>query len=150
MAVETYGFSVGSIRYHPTSKKHLLDVSYPIMEPAGVIRAVISAAVDLSWLSHMTVDNHLYSGATFSLVNRDAIVLQRYPEGSDWMGKSILLEGADSKLIANNAEQTTELTGADGVHRLFAFSPLKNAIGRQLTYAAIDIPVRTAFIKTRA
>jgi signal transduction histidine kinase/HAMP domain-containing protein len=65
------------------------------------------------------------------------------------MGKSILLEGADSKLIANNAEQTTELTGADGVHRLFAFSPLKNAIGRQLTYAAIDIPVRTAFIKTR-
>jgi signal transduction histidine kinase/HAMP domain-containing protein len=149
MAVETYGFSVGSIRYHPTSKKHLLDVSYPIMEPAGVIRAVVSAAVDLSWLSHMTVDNHLYSGATFSLVNRDAIVLQRYPEGSDWMGKSILLEGADSKLIANNAEQTTELTGADGVHRLFAFSPLKNAIGRQLTYAAIDIPVRTAFIKTR-
>jgi signal transduction histidine kinase/HAMP domain-containing protein len=148
-AVETFDFAVGNIRFHGGSKKLLLDVSYPIMEPAGVIRAVISAAVDLSWLSHITVDNHLYPGATFSLINQDGIVLQRYPEGLDWLGKSILGEGADGRTVAGNAAETAELTGADGVRRLFAFSPLKNAFARQPAYAVIDIPVETAFVKTR-
>jgi signal transduction histidine kinase len=147
-AVETFDFAVGSIRFDRGSKKPLLDVSYPIMEPAGAIRAVISAAVDLSWLSHMTVDNHLYPGTTFSLVNRDGIVLQRYPEGLDWVGKSII-EASDAKIVAANGAETNVLTGVDGVRRLFAFSPLQNALGGQATYAVIDVPVKTALVKTR-
>ncbi|MGH7796162.1 MAG: ATP-binding protein [Candidatus Binatia bacterium] len=148
-SVETFDFSVGNIRYHAASKKILLDVSYPVMEPAGVLRAVVSAAVDLSWINHITVDSHLYPGATFSLVNGDGIVLLRYPGGLNWIGRSILLEGTDPKIVSAGGGETIELTGADGVRRLFAFSPLKNAVGRQPTYAAIDLPATLAFAKTR-
>ena len=147
-AVQAYDFSVGNIRYHPASKKLLLDVSYPVMQPAGVLRAVVSAAVDLSWIHHIAVDGHLYPGATFSLVSGDGVVLLRYPEGLEWMGKSLLGEGGEPKSVSNGAGETIELAGLDGVRRLFAFSPLKNAVGRQLTYAAIDLPVSIAFAKT--
>jgi len=149
-SVETFDFSVGDIRYHRASKKILLDVSYPVMEPAGVLRAVVSAAVDLSWLNHATVDSHLYPGATFSLVNGDGVVLMRYPEGLHWIGKSMLVEGSDPKIVAAGAGETIELTGSDGIRRLFAFSPLKNSVGRQPTYAAIDLPATLAFAKSRA
>ena len=148
-SVETYDFSVGHIRYHPGSKKILLDVSYPVMASPGVLRGVVSAAVDLSWINHITVDNHLYPGATFSLVNADGIVLLRYPGGLDWVGKPVVLDGIDSKIVARDAAETVELTAADGVRRLFAFSPLKNSVGRQPVYAAIDLPAALAFVETK-
>jgi signal transduction histidine kinase/HAMP domain-containing protein len=148
-SVETFDFTVGNLRYHPTGSKILLDVAYPVSTQPGVVRAVLSAALDLSWINHATVDGHLYPGATFTLVSSSGLVLLRYPGGADWVGKSIFSEAVEKSIASRDIEKTIEATGADGVARLFAFTRLKNPVGGQTVYAAIDLPTTLAFAKTK-
>jgi signal transduction histidine kinase/HAMP domain-containing protein len=148
-SVETYDFSVGNLRYHPASAKILLDVGYPVSEQPGVVRAVVSAALDLSWINHVTVDSHLYPGATYTLVSSTGTVLLRYPEPTDWIGKPLFAEAAEQSLASRNTEKTIEANGPDGVRRMFAFSRLKNPVGGQTVYAAIDLPATLAIAKTK-
>ncbi len=148
-SVETYDFAVGKLRYYPGDSRVLLDVSYPVLDGPGVVRAVISAALDLSWINHVVVDQHLYPGVTFSLLSTEGVVLLRYPAARDWIGKS-LSSGINGRgFVSRNSEKTIELTTMDGVPRLFAFSQLKNSVGNQAVYAAIDLPVTLAFAKSR-
>lgn len=148
-AVETSDFSVGNLRHDPFSGKLLLDVSYPVMDHPGIVRAVVSAALDLSWIYSVTVDNHLYSGATFTLLSSKGSVLLRYPTGMEWIGKPIISEAGEPSSASRDTEHTVEAIGADGVHRLFAFSRLKTPFGGQFVYAAIDLPAELAFAETR-
>jgi signal transduction histidine kinase/HAMP domain-containing protein len=148
-SVETYDFSVGNLRYHPASAKLLLDVGYPVSEQPGVVRAVVSAALDMSWINHVTVDSHLYSGASYTLVSGTGTVLLRHPKPADWIGKPIFSEAAEQSLASRDTEKTIEANGPDGVRRMFAFRRLKNPIGGQTVYAAIDLPATLAFAKTR-
>jgi len=146
-SVETTDFAVGAIRHSPSSSKILLDVSYPVLDHPGSVRAVVSAALDLSWINRIAVETHLSPGATFTLVNAKGEVLMRYPEGADQM-KFILSDPSRPLHLSSDKAETIEATGSDGIHRLFAFSRLKNTIGGQLVYAAVDLPTDIAFAKT--
>ena len=148
-SVETHDFAVGDIRAHPSGVKTLLDVSYPILDNPGVVRAVISATLDLSWINRVAVETHLYPGASFTLFGSRGDVLLRYPDGSDWIGKSILPEILQSRAVVANVDQTIEAIGPDGVNRLFAFSRLNNPVAGQTVYAAVDLPMPVAFAKTK-
>ncbi len=97
----------------------------------------------------MAVETHLYPGASFTLFGSRGDVLLRYPDGSDWIGKSILPEILQSRTVAANVGQTIEAIGPDGVNRLFAFSRLNNAVAGQTVYAAVDLPMPVAFAKTK-
>jgi signal transduction histidine kinase/HAMP domain-containing protein len=147
-SIETYDFSVGNLRYHQASAKILLDVGYPVADKPGLIRAVVSAALDLSWINQVTIDSHLYPGATYSLVSSTGIVLMRYPGSSDWIGKPIFSQATEQSLVSNT-EKTIEANGPDGLPRMFAFSRLKGRIGGQVVYAAIDLPATLAIAKTK-
>jgi signal transduction histidine kinase len=147
-SLETYDFSVGNVRHDPGSGKSLLDVSYPVAEQPGVVRGVVSAALDFSWINHSAVHGHLYPGVTFTLVSSLGTVLLRYPNGSDWIGKSIF-SAAEQSVASRDTETSFEARGLDGVHRLFAFSRLKNPVGGQTVYVAIDLPTTVAFANTK-
>lgn len=148
-SIETYGFAVGGIRQLASSQKTLLDVSYPVFDRPGVVRAVVSAALDLSWINRLAVDTHLRPGASFTLINSKGEVLLRYPDGHDWAGKAVVAAAAGPSTFASSREITLEAKGPDGISRLFAFSSLKNRIGGQTVYAAVDLPMDIAFSKTR-
>jgi signal transduction histidine kinase len=149
-SVEAYDFAVGDIRRPPLeSGKTLLDVSYPVLAGPGVVRAVVSATIDLSWINRMAVDSHLHPGTSFTLINKSGDVLLRYPEGNNWIGKTIVFNAAQLSAPSSSRESTSQATGPDGIPRLFALSPLKNSIGGQTVYAAVDLPIEIAFAKTR-
>jgi signal transduction histidine kinase/HAMP domain-containing protein len=148
-SLKTYDFSVGTLRHHPTSGKILLDVGYPVSDKPGLVRAVVSAALDLSWINQVTVDSHLYPGATYTLVSSTGTVLMRYPGSSDWVGKPIFSQASEQSL-AWNTEKTIEAKGPDGLPRMFAFSRLKSRIGAEIVYAAIDLPATLAIAETKA
>lgn len=148
-AIKSYDFSVGKLRFYRPSKKFILDVSYPVSEQPGVVSAVVSAALDMSWINHVTVDSHLYPGTTFTLVDSDAKVLLRYPEAGDWTGKSIFSQASQPRIFSRENDKTIEAEGPDGVRRLFAFSRLKTPVGGESIYAAVDLPTALAFASTR-
>ena len=147
-SIESRDFAVGSIRRHAASGKNFLDVSYPLVDRPGVIRGAVSAVLDLSWLSRMTIDTHLYPGATFTLLDSNGAVLLRYPNDHEWLGKTIFTDGAQLKVFSSG-NGTVETVGPDGTRRLFGISRLKNSVGGQTTYAAVDLPVDIAFAKSR-
>jgi len=148
-SAEAYEFAVGDIRRDPSGAKTLLDVSYPVLDHPGVLRAVVSATLDLSWINRVAVETHLYPGATFTLVGSKGDVLLRHPNDADWIGKSLFAGASRSRAVAADTEQTIEATGPDGVNRLFAISRLKNAVAGQTVYAAVDLPMPVAFAKTK-
>jgi hypothetical protein len=86
-SIEARDFTVGTIRRH-ASKKTLLDVTYPLLDGPGMIHGAVSAVLDLSWMSRMTADTHLYPGATFTLIGSNGDVLLRYPNDQEWIGKT--------------------------------------------------------------
>jgi signal transduction histidine kinase/HAMP domain-containing protein len=141
---ESYDFSVGEIRTDPSGKS-LLDLAFPLQDSPGVVRAVIIAVVDLSWVTRVTAENHLYPGASFTLVDSKGNVFLRYPLARNWIAKPLFAQAPDDGMASQDTEKTIESLGADGVRRLFAFSPLKSPVGGQSAYAAIDIPAATAF-----
>lgn len=146
--LDSRDFAVGKVRYQPETSKAVLDVSYPILEAPGVVRGYISAALDLSWINYLIVDQHLDPGITYTLVNDDGIVLLRYPVGS-WIGKSLYFDRKEASVISQSNERTVELKTPDGLRRLFAFSRLKNSMSNQPVYAAIDLPISMASAKSR-
>jgi signal transduction histidine kinase/HAMP domain-containing protein len=144
-AVETYEYSVGRIRLDKATGKTFADLAFPLIDPPGVNRGVLIAALDLSWVTRITAQNHLYAGSSFTLVDSRGTVFLRYPRSHGWEGKSISKAIADEGMDSQDVEKTLEIVDADGVPRLFAFSRLKSPVGGQAAYAAVDIPASMAF-----
>jgi signal transduction histidine kinase/HAMP domain-containing protein len=147
--LKTHELSIGDIRHHPTSGKLILDMAYPVSAGPGTLRSVVSVALDLNWLTRVTVDSRLYAEASFSLIDTDGKILLRYPDSSDWQGQRIGLPAKNSSGINRETSTTVESTELDGVSRLFAVSQLRTAIGGQAVFAAIDIPTASAFAEAR-
>ncbi|HXV84935.1 MAG TPA: ATP-binding protein [Candidatus Binatia bacterium] len=143
--VKTHDFSAGQVRIDPETGKTLMDLGFPILDPPGVLRAVVVAALNLSWLSRLTAENHLYPGATFTLVNGDGNVFLRYPQGRDSIGQPIFAKALDDGTVSQETERAIESLGSDGVRRLIAFAQLKGPVGGKPLYAAIDISAARAF-----
>lgn len=143
--IKTQTFSVGDIRRHPLTGQIILDVGFPVSDGSGLPRSVISAAVDLTWITRLTVDHRLYPGATFTLLDSNGTVLLRYPQGTDWQGKQIFSQPLGKPAPSSEPALTIELSALDGVQRLFAMSQWRNPIGGQSVYAAIDVPTAEAF-----
>jgi hypothetical protein len=142
--VETHDFSVGQIRIDRETGMTLMDLGFPILDSPGVLRAVVVAALNLSWLSRLTAENHLYPGATFTLVDGDGNVFLRYPQGRESIGQPIFAKALDDGALSQETERAVESLGSDGVQRLIAFARLKSPVGGKPIYAAIDISAAMA------
>jgi len=144
-ALESHDFSVGQIRIDKTTRTTIADLAFPLLDSSSVTRAVVVAALDLSWITRITAQNHLFPGATFTLVDGHGTVLLRYPQREGWEGKTIFHAIPEQGMDSHDAERTVRSVGTDGIARVFAFSRLKSPLGGQATYAVVDMPVAMAF-----
>jgi signal transduction histidine kinase len=143
--IETHDFSIGDFRVIPSTGKTVANLGYPVLDSPGLLRAIVFAVLDLTWITRITANTHLYPGASFALLDSNGNVLLRYPEPEGWLGKPIFAASHTQQSIFREPEGTIESVGSDGVKRLFAFTKLKKAIGGQAVYASIDIPTALAF-----
>ncbi len=144
-ALETQDYSVGAIRVDKATGKAFADLAFPLFDAPNALEGVVIAALDLSWVTLMTAQNHLYPGATFTLVDSHGTVLLRHPPSQDWRGKPIFKINSEEGMASQDVEKTVQAVAADGTPRLFAFSRLKSSLGGQAAYAAVDIPAEMAF-----
>jgi signal transduction histidine kinase/HAMP domain-containing protein len=144
-AIRTHEYSVGAIRIEKRTGRVLADLAFPLSDSPGLLRGVVLATVDLSWVSGISASNHLYDGAAYSLVDDNGKVLLRQPQSLGWEGAPIFQAADQRAMNAYALEATLEAKDAEGVARLFAFSRLKSPVGNQRAYAVIDIPSSLAF-----
>jgi HAMP domain-containing protein len=142
-AVETHDYSVGEIRVDKATGRAFADLAFPLADSPGALRGALVATLDLSWITQITAQKHLYPGASFTLLDGRGNVLFRYPPNRE--GNLIFTLVREQKKAFRDTERTVEIADADGMARLFAFSRLKSPVGGQSAYVAVDLPTATAF-----
>jgi len=131
--------TASSYRIDQASGKAVLTVTYPAVDRAGAAWAVVFAELDLGWLGPLSMRAGLPPGSTVSIADANGLVLARYPDTGDWLGKSV----ADSVVRAIRTEQgegTLEARGLDGIDRLYAFTSLAGTSRAEPAYVAVGIP----------
>jgi signal transduction histidine kinase len=143
--LQTRDFAVSGYQSDRSSGKATLDFGYPVLDEAGQVRAVVFASLDLTWLNQLAAEAQLPQGSTFTVIDRNGIILVRYPDPGIWVGRSVPEAPIVETMLTQQGEGTAEAYGVDGIPRLFAFTPLASAPGNGEVYVSIGIPTAVAF-----
>ncbi|MGE5224847.1 MAG: cache domain-containing protein, partial [Omnitrophica WOR_2 bacterium] len=142
--LKTGDFTIGEYSVGRITGKSILPFAYPIKNVAGNVQGVVIAPLDLSWMNKLAASIKLPPEAAMLIIGSDGTVLTRYPNPELWTGK----QPDDSRIIqtilAKQGEGTAEVTGVDGIMRLYAFTPLQGGAAKA-GYVAIGIPTANAY-----
>jgi diguanylate cyclase (GGDEF)-like protein/PAS domain S-box-containing protein len=141
-ALETRDFAIGEFGIGRTSGKPTLHFAYPVLD-RGVVQGVVSVSVLLDYLNTLFAGNHLPTGGMLTIIDRDGTILARYPQ-EQWVGKR-KPEAEIIKIVLARGEGVAKAVGIDGVHCLFAFTPLGVGSHDLLVYAGV--PLKTVYAK---
>jgi signal transduction histidine kinase len=144
-AIQTRDFAVGEYQIGRISHRAVLVFGYPVLDDAGGIRAVVSAALDLAWLSEFASRAQLPPGSMLTVIDRNGTILARYPDPGQWIGKRMPESDIVKAVLAGQGAGTAEGPGADGVPRLFAFAPLGGTPQGVDAFVSIGIPATVAY-----
>lgn len=139
----TNHFAVGEYQVGRLINKPVLAFGYPVRDEAGQIQAVLSTGLDLSTPNRLVTSALLPDQAVLQVVDHDGIILTRDPDPEKWMGRPV----ADKPIIQALLRQgggVTQATGADGVTRLYAYTPVPGTGGTGM-YLGIGLPPDVAF-----
>src|SRR5574341_1457801 len=115
-ALATSEYSIGRITGRP-----IVVLGYPAINASGQVEAVVAIALDLAWLNELAAKTRLPSTTTLTVIDRKGIILVRFPESGNWVGKS-MPQTRLLQTILNRSEGTVEAFGMDGIARLYGFS----------------------------
>lgn len=88
-ALQTRSFSAGDYQVGRITNEPVLVFILPIFDEASRLEWMVFAAVDLDWLRPSIEDFGLPEGTTVTLVDSKGVVIQRFPDTNEWVGKNI-------------------------------------------------------------
>ncbi len=120
--VEQRAFTAGDYVFGQSSRKHTINLTYPVLDNKGEVSAVIFAALDLSFLDRFVSDIALPQGAVLITADSRGTIIARRPDPEKWIGTRTPPSLFDVMIKVGFG--TSELTDNDGITRLHAFSPV--------------------------
>ena len=118
-------FTVGGHSTEPITGNANLAAGYPVLDPAGAVRGLLFAGLDLSLLSHH-IAVQLPSESTITLVDKTGTILSAYPEEERWVGQTLPDAPIIRLALAEPGGGSAELPGLDGVRRFHVFAPFRD------------------------
>ncbi|MBI2313460.1 MAG: EAL domain-containing protein [Betaproteobacteria bacterium] len=143
--LETLDFVMGDYNVGRVSKVPVLVFSYPVLDSARQVKAVVIASLPLSWFEKRLAETQLPPGSVLDIVDETHTVLARYPGMEHWGGKNVAGSPLVEAIRAANGEGTAEVLGLDGVKRLFAFTRLQDLPGNKQVFVSVGIPSEAAY-----
>ncbi|MEO0249921.1 MAG: GAF domain-containing protein, partial [candidate division WOR-3 bacterium] len=122
-ALETRDFSVGDYQVSRITGRPGVNFSYPVLDDDGKIRAVIFAALDLTWFHRLVAKVPLGNSIVLTVVDNNGTILVRHPEPEKWVGKP-MPEARTVQSLLDKGESSAEISLDDGSTSLYAFSRL--------------------------
>lgn len=123
-AVANKDLSLGEYQIGRVTGKATIGLGYPVLNDSGSLVGVVFAAIDLGFVNTLAAEARLPQGAVFNLIDQNGIVLARYPDPADFIGKPYQNQTVLSEVIGKTEEGSLEAVGSDGVARLYAYKPL--------------------------
>ena len=142
-ALSTKTFAVGDYQIGQLTGKHIVVAAWPVVDEQGRVVSVLAAGLDVTWLNQIAATAQLPSGTVLALVDRRGVIVARYPETAGALGRGF----PEAALIASmrqRDEGTVELTGEDGVPRVYAFTPVGGRLETGLRMA-VGVPMDVAY-----
>lgn len=144
---QTKEFTISEYLIARITKRSVVAFSYPVLDDSGEVRAVLFAGLDLDWVKQFAANVNMPEGTTITLVDRRGTILLRIPDHESWVGKT-MPEAPLVKSMLSEGQGFSELTGLDGVQRLYAFAPLSElSVGS--IYISAGIPSEVAYREVR-
>jgi len=144
LAVTRKNFSVGEYQIGRVTGKATLAFGQPVLDEYGKPTAVLAASLDLSHLSDLIKNARLPEDSAMLLIDGKGTVLVHHPDPQRIVGKSMADRPLVRRLLASKGEEIGQEVGLDGVHRLYAFAPIRVG-GDTRAYVGIRIPIEVAF-----
>ncbi len=146
-ALTTRRFALGDYQVGQLTGKSVVAAAWPVVDDTGRVVAVLAAGLDVTWLNQVAATAQLPPGAVLVLVDRQGVVVARYPEAAGVLGRGL----PERALVARIQQQglgTVELADEDGRSRIWAFAAvggsvptaLRMAVGvpKSIAYGAVD------------
>lgn len=145
-AIKGRTLSVGQYQVGRITGTPVINFGYPVMDQQGKLTAVIFAALDLSHVTKFEAEINVQTPAnsTYVKLDRHGSVMSAYPE-AQMFGRGHPLEKSLFRRIAKEKKGSFEAVGADGVERLFLFSPFQSPMNKEGGYVLLGIPTKAIF-----
>jgi PAS domain S-box-containing protein len=143
-AIETGGFVIGEYSVGRGSRRPTLHMAKPFRNRDGQVAGVIEVSLSTDWLGRQLETLSLPPDAAVSVTDRNGIVIARFPNGEQYVGKPMPAETRYS--LFGNEIRVVEMKGLDGLPRIVAYSPADGALRglrigvglvRDTTFAAV-------------
>jgi diguanylate cyclase (GGDEF)-like protein/PAS domain S-box-containing protein len=115
-------FVAGDYAYGNATRKHSINLTYPVLDGDGRAIAAIFATLDLSVLDRFVSDIALPAGAVLVTTDSKGTIIARRPNPEQWIGRRASQDLFDVMIKVGFG--TSELTDADGIKRLHAIAPV--------------------------
>ncbi|MGB9663256.1 MAG: PAS domain S-box protein, partial [Moorellaceae bacterium] len=142
-ALKNRGLAIGEYAVSRTTGKPVLHIGYPAWDGEGRLVGVLWAAIDLTWLGSTYVQAPLPAGAVFTLVDRQGLVLYRFPPQEGLIGQPADLPFQE--LLSGEEETAVWARGSDGRRRLYVFRPLLNTPESGGVFACLSLEADTVY-----
>lgn len=143
LAMESRDFAIGEYQVGRVTGRASINFGYPVLAD-GRVRAVVFAALDLTWLGRLVSDVQLPPGSAVTVIDRQGTILTRHPDPERWVGKSAP-EAEFIRAMLSLHEGTAGAHGIDGVPRLYGFAPLRGSRDARGAYVSVGIPKEVVF-----
>ncbi|MCC6995623.1 MAG: HAMP domain-containing protein [Deltaproteobacteria bacterium] len=139
-ALTSRGVEVGEYRIGLIVRRPVLVMAHAIRDPAGTVREVSFAALELDWLGHLAAETEMPAGSVFSIVDGAGRILARSLEPARHLGEAS--PAALAAAIAAHPDGVLDVDDVDGRRRLSAYVPLEGVPG---VFVSAGIPHDVAF-----
>lgn len=138
-------FTIGKYDVGAISGKAEVHVAYPIRDSGRTLIGVVTAGLNLAWLSQLGGEAHLPAGSSLTVVDAEGKILSRYPDPEKWVGKSMKGEPIFKFMAEREGENTAELANEAGVQHLYVTTMLGESGPAGKIFLVVSTPSRVAF-----
>lgn len=120
---------VGDYEVSRASGRPTFKCALTARDSMGSARAVVFVSMDLDGFTRLADQVRLPKDASLVLLDREGVVVNRWPRGSSWEGRHLLMPGDVARSIANG-QRSAVLRGPDGVENVYGFTALGDGAER--------------------
>lgn len=141
-------FTIGEYQISRVTKDPVIVLSMPVMDENENFVKVVYLTIDLSWLGSVVPRIDLPPDSSVMVIDRNGMVLSRYPEPEKWVGKLLPEEPVVQTMIEQRSGWV-ETTGIDGIERLYTYKPLYHEENRENGYLTIGFSTAQVYSEAR-
>ena len=146
-ALSTRDLSIGDYQVGRITGKPSFNLSYPVIDPAGRVQAVVFAALDLDWLngSDYALQMQLPAGATWTKIDGKGTILARYPAPEKWLVGEPMPDMALLKTFLARKSGVMEVVDPKGISVCYDFTSTRSALVAGDVISILSIPRKVLF-----